>query len=87
MFGLIKITFIGLLASVVVNASSHTKCVSVSNQKCKIQSTLINLHQNECSQKLHYYPLVVKLDRCVGSRNTFNDLSNKVCVQDDYRNK
>ena len=27
-----------------VNASSHTKCASLSNQKCKIQLTLINLH-------------------------------------------
>ena len=26
----------------------------------------------------HYYPF--KLDRCVGSCNTLNDLSNKVCV-------
>ena len=45
-----------------------------------IQPTLINLHPNEYSQELHYYPFSVKLDRCVGSCNTLNDLSNKVCV-------
>ena len=28
----------------------------------------------------HYYPFTVKLDRCVGSCNTLNDLPNKVCV-------
>ena len=28
----------------IFNASNHTKCVCVSNQKCKIQPTLINLH-------------------------------------------
>ena len=28
----------------------------------------------------HYYPFTVKLDRCVGSCNTLNDLFNKVCV-------
>ena len=44
------------------------------------QSTLINLHPNEYSQRLHYYPFVVNLDRCVGSCNTLNELSNKVCV-------
>ena len=33
----------GLLISI-VSASKHTKCVSLSNQKCKIQPTLINLH-------------------------------------------
>ena len=60
-----------------VVASSHTKCVSLSNQKWVIQPTLINLHSNEYSQQLHYYPFVVKLDRCVRSWNTLNDLSNK----------
>ena len=44
-----------------------------------IQLTLINLHPNEYSQESHYYPFAVKLDRYVGSCNTLNDLSNKVC--------
>ena len=44
------------------------------------QPTLINLHPNEYSQEFHYYPYAVKLDRCVGSCNTLNDLSNKVYV-------
>ena len=71
--------FIVLLASI-VNASNHTKCVSLSNQKCEIQATLINLHPNEYSQELHYYPFTVKSDKCVGSCNTLNDLSNRLCV-------
>ena len=44
------------------------------------QIFLINLHRNEYSQKFHYYPFAVKLDICVGSCNTLNDLSNKGCV-------
>ena len=52
----------------------------MSNQKCMIHPTLINLHPNEYSQEFHYYPFAVKLDRCVRSCNTLNDLSNKVCV-------
>ena len=79
MFGLIKKIFIELLTGL-VNGSNHTKCVSLSNQKCMIQPTLINLHPNEYSQEFHYYPFAVKLDRCVGSCNTLNDLSNKVCI-------
>ena len=59
-----------------VTGSNHTKCVSLSNQKCMIQPTLINLHPNEYSQKLHYSPLVVKLDKCIGNCNTLNE----VCV-------
>ena len=32
------------------------------------------------SHELHYYPFAVKLDRCVGSCNTLNDLFDKVRV-------
>ena len=71
--------FIVLLANI-VKASNPTKCVSLSNQKHMIQPNVINLHPNEYSKKFHYYPIVVKLDRCVGSCNTLNDLSDKVCV-------
>ena len=71
--------FIVLLANI-VNASLHTKCASLSNQKCKIQPTLINLHPNGYNQELHYYPFVVNLGKCAESCNTLNDLSNRVCV-------
>ena len=42
---LIKIIFMRLLISI-VNASNHTKCVSLSNQKCEIQPTFISLDPN-----------------------------------------
>ena len=79
MFGLIKKMFMGILISI-VNASNHTKCMSLSNQKYMTQPTLINLHPNEYSQEFRYYPFAVKLDRCVGSYNTPNELPNNVCV-------
>ena len=79
MFGLTKKAFIGLLTGLVIG-SNHAKCVSLSNQKCMTQPTLINLHPNEYSQEFHYHSLALKLDRCVGSFNFINDLSNKVCV-------
>ena len=44
------------------------------------QLTLINLHPNEHSQGLQYYLVAVNLDRCVGSFNTLNGLSDKVRV-------
>ena len=56
--------FVRLLISI-VSGSNHIKCVLLSNQKCRMQPTLINLHPKEYSQELHYYPFVVKLDRCV----------------------
>ena len=63
-----------------VSASNHTKCVFLSNQKCMVHPTLINLYPNEYSQELHYYPSAAKLDRCVESCSTLNDLSIKLCV-------
>ena len=71
--------FIRLLTSI-VNTSNHTECISLSNHKSLIQPILINLHPNEYSQELHYYPFAINLERCVESSNTLNDLSNKVCV-------
>ena len=56
------------------------KCVSLSDHKCVTQPTLTNLHPNKYSEKFHYHPFAFKLDICVGSCNTLNDLSNKVCV-------
>ena len=58
MFTIIKKMFIVLFISLIntssiVNASIQTKWVSLRNQKCEIQLTLINLHPNEYSQELH----------------------------------
>ena len=50
-----------------------------SNQKCEIHPTL-NLDPNEYSWKFHSCPFSVKLNKCVGSCNTLNDLSNRVCI-------
>ena len=85
MLGIIKKRFILILtslinASSIINASNHAKCVSLSNQKCEIQATLINLHPNKYIKELHYYPFAVRLNICVGSCNTLNYLSNKLCV-------
>ena len=79
MLGLIKRIFIVLLIGL-VNGSNHIKSGSLSNEKFEIQSTLINLHAYEYSQKFHYYPFAIKLDICAGICNTLNDLSNKLCI-------
>ena len=63
MFGLIKKLFIRLSTGL-VKGSNHTKCVSLTNHKCMIQPTLLNLDPSECKQDFNYYPFAVKLDRC-----------------------
>ena len=75
MLKLINRIFTALLISI-INASNHSKCVLLSNQKCMAQPTLVNLHPEEYSQEFHYHPFAVKLD----SYNNLNDLSKKVCV-------
>ena len=52
----------GLLTSL-VNVPNHAKFVSLTNQKCTTQHTIINLHTNEFIQRLNYYPFVVNLGR------------------------
>ena len=78
--------FIVILTGI-VNASSHKICVSLSNQKCDVQPTLLNIHLNEYNQELHCDPFAIKLDRCIGSSNTLNDLSKKLCVPSKTRFK
>ena len=38
------------------------------------------LHPNQCSQEFHYYPIAVKLDRCIGICDSLNNLCYKVCI-------
>ena len=82
MFDIIKEMFVVLLASI-VDASTHTKYVSLSNQNWKIQPTLyysIYLNPIEYNEELSCYSFVVKLDKCAVSCNTLNDLSSRVLV-------
>ena len=58
----------------------NVHCQCIVHQHCTTQLTLVNLHPNECTQGLRYYPFTVNLDRCVGSCNTLNYLSHRVCV-------
>ena len=58
MFDLTKKMLVILLTSI-LSPSIDTKYVSLSNKKCMTQPTLINLHPNEYSQELRYYPFAV----------------------------
>ena len=87
MFGLIKQAFISLLSfsgsslASTVNAPNHTKCISLNNQQCMTQPSLVNLQPNdEYIEGLCYHLFAVNLDKCMRSCNTLNDPCNKVCV-------
>ena len=87
MFGLIKQAFISLLSfsgsslASTVNAPNNTKCISLNNQQCMTQPSLVNLQPNdEYIEGLCYHLFAVNLDKCMRSCNTLNDPCNKVCV-------
>ena len=61
----------------ILNALNHLEFVSLNNQKCMTQ-LLLSIYI--LTNTLHCYPFVVNLDRCVGSCNTLDCLSNKACV-------
>ena len=67
----------------IVNTSNHTEYVFLSNQECTTQLTLINLHLNEYTQELRFYPSAVNLDGCFRSCYTLNDLPNKLCLPNE----
>ena len=57
---LVLLSFSGSLANK-VNTPNHIKFIFLNNQQCMIQP--IDLHPNEYSSGLRYYPLAVDLDR------------------------
>ena len=79
MFGFIKKFFFTAMAFVSCNA---LKCVSMSNQECKIRPAIINIGSNEPS----FYPYSILLNKCSGSCNDINDLHAKLYVTDVVKN-
>ena len=71
--------FMALLTSI-INVSNHTECISLNNQKCMTQPTIMNFYPNEYTQGLRYNSFDFNLDRHVGSCNSLDDLSNRVCA-------
>ena len=68
MFAL-AIGFIGLNANAVPLNAIPMKCVSMSNQECKIRPATMNINSNETL--FYLYSIVV--NKCSGSCNNIND--------------
>ena len=70
MFALIKkwfftgITFLSVLASI-----NPLKCISMTNQDCKLRPEFDNINSDEPT----FYPYSVKVNKCSGSCNNIND--------------
>ena len=91
MFGFIKKVFftgltilssLNLMNPVPLNAIQLSitsfKCVSMTNQECKVRPEIVNVNSNEPL----FYPFSIKKSKCSGSCNNNNDPYAKMCVPD-----
>ena len=81
MFGFIKkVLFVGLtiLSNVNLLTVAPFKCISMTNQECKVRPEIVNVNSNE----LLFYPLNIKTSKCSGSCNNINDPYAKMCIPD-----
>ena len=85
MFGFIKKAFFaGSTILSIVNLLSATllKCVSMTNQECKVRPQIVNVNSDEPV----FYPFSIKTSKCSGSCNNINDPYAKMCVPDVVKN-
>ena len=54
------------------------KCVSMSNQECKVRPEIVNINSDEPV----LYPYSVKISKCIGSCNNISDPYAKICIPD-----
>ena len=54
------------------------KCVSMSNQECKVRPKIINVNSDEPV----FYPFSTKTNKCSGSCININDPYTKMCISD-----
>ena len=66
------VTVIGFIRS----SSIPLKCVSMSNQECKVRPAVLNINSNEPL----FYPYSILLNKCSGSCNDINNPCAKLCI-------
>ena len=85
MFGFIKkVFFTGLTILQTVNPLNVTsfKCISMTNQECKVRPEIVNVNSDEPV----FYPFSIKTSKCSGSCNNINNPCAKLCVLDVAEN-
>ena len=81
MFGFVKQIFVSTMFFG-CNVSNSLKCVSISNQECRIRPEIINIGSNEPS----FYPYSIKVNKCSGRCNNISDPYSKLCFPDVVEN-
>ena len=85
MFGFIKqvfVTGLTILSSVNQLSATPLKCISMTNQECKVRTEIVNVNSKEPV----FYPVNTKTSKYSGSCNNINDPYAKICVLDVVKN-
>ena len=79
-FSFVKKVFV-LGLTVLLNFTNALECISMNNQECKVRPEVININSNNPI----FYPFSVKINRCNGNCNNFNDPYARICVSDTVK--
>ena len=71
-------TELAILSSVNFLAATPRRCISMTNQECKVRPELVNVNSNEPV----FYPFSIKKSKCSWSCNNISDSNTKMCVPD-----
>ena len=85
MFEFIKKVFFArltVLSSVHLLTVTPLRCISMTNQECKVRPEIIYVNSDEPV----FYPFSIKTSKCSGSCNNINDPRAKLCVPDVIKN-
>ena len=85
MFGFIKqvfVTGLTILSSVNQLSATPLKCISMTNQECKVRTEIVSVNSKEPV----FYPFNTKTSKYSGSCNNINDPYAKICVLDVVKN-
>ena len=58
------------------------KCISMTNQKCKVRPEIVDVNSDEPV----FYPFSIKTSKCGGSCNNISDPYATMCVPDVVKN-
>ena len=83
MFKFIKQIFVSTLMSFSsLSNVNPLKCVSMSNQTCKVRPEIININSNNPI----FYPFSIKANKCSGNCNNISDPYARIFIPDTVKN-
>ena len=85
MFGFIKKAFFAgstILSNVNLLSATLLKCVSMTNQECKVRPQIVNVNTDGPV----FYPSSIKTSKYSGSCNNIKDPHAKICLPDVVKN-